>query len=320
MKPMRRKIKVFQLVLWTVLGVGALFLLLKSVSLNDLIKTFQGISPIYLVLGFILYFIIYLLRTWRFSFLLRNKIKFQKLFSISCIHNFFNMLLPARLGELSYAFLLKKEGVKITKSFSHIILSRIYDLLGIMLLFFLSLAVFLADLRWKALALIATAAMLVLLTMFFKILVIIKKIISLLKSKHKLIKALQKFMDQLLYESTLFSTEERIKLIALSLLLNTLMYLFGYIIVKAMGVDLSIWAIFVGGTLAFLTTILPIQGMFNIGTMELGWTFSYVLVGMTQNQAILTGLAYHLVNIVFTTVFFALGLILKAFLSRRDKR
>jgi len=62
-------------------------------------------------------------------------------FLINNVHIFLNNILPARTGEFSFFYMLKKRGINLTKSFWIFALARLMDalaLLGFSLVFSLS--------------------------------------------------------------------------------------------------------------------------------------------------------------------------------------
>jgi len=72
-------------------------------GLKNKITTFAGIDALYLIAGFVLYACSYLFRALRFHILLNREVGMKNLFSIVCVHNMANNILPARTGELSFS-------------------------------------------------------------------------------------------------------------------------------------------------------------------------------------------------------------------------
>ncbi|WP_269849783.1 lysylphosphatidylglycerol synthase transmembrane domain-containing protein [Methanosarcina horonobensis] len=104
---------------------------------RGLIATIKNIDKTYLVLGFFLYVLSYLLRGLRFHILLDKKISLTDLFHIVCVHNMVNSILPARSGELSYIYILKKYHDKSTgEGVATLMVARVLDFITISLLFF----------------------------------------------------------------------------------------------------------------------------------------------------------------------------------------
>jgi|SRR3989344_363713 len=286
------------------------YFLLSKISINEISQTIISSDIKYIFIAFSVYFLIYLLRAIRFKILLNEELKFKNIFPIVCIHNFMNMVLPLKTGELSYSYLLKKRSkVRYQKSLSNILIARIMDLGGILFLFLFSLFMYFKESEPKILFFILAIINFLLLIGIFSF-VGKFRFISRLKVKNRLLKKIKKFITEIIEESVKYTKKEKLKIIVISLAINSLMFLFGYMLMKSFGVDLSIWAIFVGGTLAFFITLIPLQGLFNFGTLETAWTVSYMLVGLTKEQAIITGFSYHIINIVFTILMFIVGLVL----------
>lgn len=98
----------------------------------------------------------YLLRVWRIhqSFgLFRNQISTS--FYITTYHNLLNILIPMRLGEASFPLLMKRYlSLSYTKSTSHLLIYRLFDLVVLVSFFILTLG-FLNSVTLFAFALVA---------------------------------------------------------------------------------------------------------------------------------------------------------------------
>ena len=120
-----------------IITLTLLSLLLYWINFSDIIKTLTNISPIGLVVGFGLYILTYFFRAVRFHILLNREVGIKDLFNIICIHNMVNNLLPARTGELSYVYLLKKRHNKtVGVGAATLIIARLFDIITILILFF----------------------------------------------------------------------------------------------------------------------------------------------------------------------------------------
>lgn len=304
---MNSKTKTF--LISAILTIVLVYYLFSHVSIKEISKTISSSNINYLILSFAIYLAIYFLRSVRFKELLEDHLSLKKLFPIVCIHNFMNMALPLKTGELSYSYLLKKSSdIRYQRSISNLLVARVMDLGGIITLFLFSLSIYLSDIRYKILSLSASIFSLSLLFLFF---IFIKKInfLNKLRFRNGIFVKIKNFISEIVIESSKYNLSRKVKIVLISLTINSLMFIFGYLLMKSFGVGLSIWAIFVGGTLAFFITIIPIQGLFNFGTLEAAWTVSYMLVGLSKEQAIITGFSYHIINILFTIVMFLIGII-----------
>lgn len=307
---MIKKNKLIQYAIIFIITIVLLYLLIKQIDIYDLINLIKQINYNWITISFVIYVLIYLIRSYRFQILFKNKINLIDLFFISCLHNFYNSVLPARLGELSYPYFVKKfYNQSFSISLSHLFLVRILDLIGVGFIFLVSLLLYVGSIYQKTGIFIVLLALILLAIFIFSlpslILLWIKKIntknVYIQKVSHKIILILENLKN--------INHEERNKILLSSLLLNFLMFLFGYTTLHGININLSMIRIFIGGALALLSTLLPINTFFNIGVMEAGWTFAFVLVGLDYNTALLSGSAYHLINIVFTSILFILGVI-----------
>jgi uncharacterized membrane protein YbhN (UPF0104 family) len=88
-----------------------------------------------------------------------------------------------------------------------------------------------------------------------------------------------------------------------SMLIWCALYLLFYLTIRSFGIDIGIIQSVVGSTGGVLTNILPINSFGSFGTLEAGWTGGFMLVGMSEHDAIFTGFGYHIIS------FFASGFI-----------
>ncbi|NAS89698.1 hypothetical protein C4E24_08220 [ANME-1 cluster archaeon AG-394-G21] len=110
--------------------------LLSQIEVNEVITTLASVDPLHVIAGFVLYTCSYFLRAFRFHILVNKKVKIRDLFNIVCVHNMLNNILPARTGELSYIYLLKKlHNKKTGEGIATLFVARVFDFITISLLF-----------------------------------------------------------------------------------------------------------------------------------------------------------------------------------------
>jgi uncharacterized protein (TIRG00374 family) len=308
---MRHKfpVKILALLITVVL----LALLFTQIDLNDVITTLQNINPIYLLAGFMVYMCSYFFRAWRFHILLNREVGIKDLFDIECVHNAVNNLLPARTGELSYVYLLKRINNKTTgEGVATLVVARIFDLIALIILFFIAtfLIITIPKIILDALWIIAIFAF-----FLFIILVLI------LTRGKKFVTGVQNVVRKLHCENNRgvnylirkgFETVESLDkiqmkksfaaLIASSLLIWGFNYFIVYLLMVGMNFQISILLVILGGTFILLTTVLPIQGIAGFGTTETIWTLVFVPLGLSLDQAIISGFCYHIVIILYFTI------------------
>jgi hypothetical protein len=132
-----------RLALGGVLALGLLALFFRGVEWPALLAAFRSAHPGYLagvVLGTLL---TYGVRSWRWGFLLAPlaQVPFRRLFSVTVLGFMTGLVIP-RAGEVVRPFLVgRRYSVPTSSAFASIILERLFDLLTVVLLFFLYLYV-----------------------------------------------------------------------------------------------------------------------------------------------------------------------------------
>ncbi len=290
-----------------------LILLFTQIDLADVIITLQNINLIYLIAGFFLYICSYFFRAWRFHILLNREVSTKDLFSIVCVHNAINSLLPARTGELSYVYLLKKSNNKtVGDGIATLIVARIFDFIALIILFFIAIILIkdipkiIMDALW-IIAIFAVFLLIILVLLLFRgknVIFYVQKTAErlhcetnrgvnyLLRKGHETVESL----DIIPVKKSIAA------LLASSLLIWGFNYFIVYILMTGMNFRISVLLVILGGTFILLTTVLPIQGIAGFGTTESVWTLVFVPLGLSLDQAIISGFCYHIVIILYFTI------------------
>lgn len=315
-------------ILITIILVGILF---TQISLSDVLSTLLSIDPVFILAGFVVYIGIYVLRAWRFHILLNKEVSVTDLFSIGCVHNMLNNLLPARSGELSYVYLLKSEHDKTTgEGLGTLIIARIFDFI-IITIFFLLLFLFMGNLAPGFMVLVflgifflGTMVVLLLALLFYgnAILRRFKRFSARLDfKKFQLGSYITKKSEETLscFETYKAGTiNKHLSVILLSVGIWIFSYLNFYLIACSMNIDLGYIPVLFASSFAVFSTVLPIQGIGGFGTMEGGWALGFIAVGTPKDIAINTGFGFHLVMLAYT-VFLGVFGYLSIFWSRKKR-
>ncbi|RLI87096.1 MAG: hypothetical protein DRO76_02845 [Candidatus Altiarchaeales archaeon] len=309
-----------KIILPAVVTILLLAVLLSQIDIRDILLVISSISPIYVLLGFILYSISYLLRTLRFDILLDGKVGIKDLFSIVCIHNMSNNLFPARTGEFSYVYLLKKvEKIQTSEGIATLMLARIFDFISIFLLFFIS------TFMVKDLPLIVSNAILGV-TLLLALVVLF--LISSLYYGDKLVKIVKDFCSKLglmkfhLMEFLLEKMGETVNgfnsirskntilySLIFSIFIWSSLYSMNYVLLKGMNMNIDLWIVILGSTFSIFTTILPIQSIGGFGTMEGAWAISFISLGIPKEMAIASGFGVHIVLFLYFLIWGFFGIL-----------
>jgi uncharacterized protein (TIRG00374 family) len=118
---------------------------LRQAHFNDVWREIRAAEPWALVLAFCMGISTYVLRAYRWQYLLRpiGHASFANAFRTTVIGFAANGILPARVGEMLRPYLLaRREGLSLPSTFATIILERLLDLLTVLLFFGLFVLVF----------------------------------------------------------------------------------------------------------------------------------------------------------------------------------
>ncbi len=314
------KKRLFYVVLSLAVSVLLVGFLLSQIQFRDLTQTLSNIywPALFVYIGISLFSS--WLRAWRYKWLLQpHPISWRNIFLVTFIRNCFDDLLPARIGSLSYIYVLNKRlEFSFESAASTFVVAFVYDFLTLSP--FLILAIFIVGFGIPA---VSTPGLLALSLLFFLIIfLIIWQIIPIL---HVLLK-IYRFLLMLVkadrknrarrsiikLQGTIDSVAEirkrriDIPLFLLSLFIRLGKYISLYLLLFALlrshGFslrDLSFWKTILGITGAEMTSALPVKGLADFGTWESAWAVAFRLMNFEAGLAVLSGLGVHLITNLF---------------------
>jgi len=131
------------IIITSFLAVLILFLIMKLVGSEDVVDALRTASPAIIALSIPIYLISWPLRGIRYQRILaQSGYKYDLNFLVGCIalSQSANVILPARIGDITRAYLLKKmKKVQLTTALSSLAVERIFDVLAIALIGTISL-------------------------------------------------------------------------------------------------------------------------------------------------------------------------------------
>jgi glycosyltransferase 2 family protein len=311
---MNKKVKITFGVLITVF---LLFLLLANTNISTITKSVNSLSLEIVIIAFVLYMLVNLFRTLRFHILLEKEINPRELFSIVCIHNFFVQLLPARTGEFSYIYMLKKRNIALKKNIASIGIARSMDIVIIAVLLMFGLWSLPRSFEELYSAVIGTVLVS---TVIIGVLILVvmqpqkvAKAISLLSGKcRKLsLKRLSEKMIQIVYGFQILKSKGNLVLIVgYSLLIWLAMFTMSYVFLRALFPNLTWLNTILIACLPIVISSLPIHGLAGYGTTEVGYLFPLLLFNITAPEAITAGFIIHTLDVLFVVIVGVIGVVL----------
>ncbi len=301
-------------------SVVLLWLLLSRIETRDVIETF---SRIY-VPAVIVYVFVALagawLRAWRYKLLLLpQKITWGNILLVTFIRNSLIDLLPARIGSLSYIYVLNRRlNFPFETATSTFVVALVLDFLTLSpFLIVAIIAVGVGTTAVSTFTLLWVAVLFFLIVFFFlwqikPISRLLFRIFQRMMAATKLEKrrgtrlAREKF--ELTIESLSLIQERKvyIPIFLLSLCIRLAKYVsvfalfFG--LLRSHGYsfqELSFWTFILGLSGAELTSALPIKGLAGFGTWESAWALTFRLMNFDPGLAIISGIGVHFLTNVF---------------------
>lgn len=336
-----QKNKIFYIFLSFAISIVLIWLLLTQIETEDLIQTFTRISHPSLLLFIAIALAAAVLRAWRYKLLLRpHFIGWGNIFLVTLIRNLFVDLLPARIGSLSYIYILNKRlNFSFEVATSTFIMAIIFDFLTLSP--FLILAIFAVGLGATT---ISNFLLLILSFLFlFTICLILWKItqissvfLGIYLRVLKFFRAEKKSWAAISIEKLHLTIQWLLQIkkrkiywpiLSLSLLIRLgkygSLYFLLLSLLRSHGFslkNLSFWKTILGTTGAELTSVLPVKGIAGFGTWESAWAFTLMLLDFEKRIAILSSLI-HLITNLFEYSLGILAILILAFpLIKRTKQ
>jgi uncharacterized membrane protein YbhN (UPF0104 family) len=324
---MMSKNKIFYLALSLAISILLVGLLLSKIQTRDLIQTLANIywPAFFLYVGTSL--CSSWLRAWRYKWLLRPEpISWGKMFLVTFIRNGFDDLLPARIGSLSYVYVLNRRlNFSFESAASTFVIAFIFDFLTLSP--FLGLAILIVGLGASAisgLALLLLSLLLFIIVFFilWQVIPIFRVLLNIYQSLLRFLKVQGKTGAQhsiaKLHMTMNSLSEIRARKIYLPMFLLSLLirlgkyislYFLFFALLRSHGFmikDLSFWKTILGTTGAEMTSVFPVKGLAGFGTWESAWAVAFRLMNFEPGLAIISGIGVHLITNIFE---YGLGLI-----------
>ncbi|MDY0095597.1 MAG: lysylphosphatidylglycerol synthase transmembrane domain-containing protein [Candidatus Vecturithrix sp.] len=303
------------------LGFGIILItwLLLQLEWAETIDIIRNVPVSFLMLGFVCYGFSFYFRALRFKLLLPSDSPLEYLFPIVLIHYTALNIIPARLGELSYIYLLKKvNSISAGCSVSSLLIARVFDQIAISIIFFISSCFVVFPSSWLRMLYWGIGGVLILAIVLLIALLIYQK--TSVQWLHRLLFKFGLYQYPIIQRVLREAEQVTRTLVCLrdpKTLLHILGYSFSiwlsifsvnYLLLTAFGVQLSFAAIILVSTLIIFLGMFPLQLFGGVGIRETTWVFLVVSLGISKNIAIVSGFGAHIVTTLYLFVFGVYGL------------
>ena len=308
-----------------------LFRFIKLDQLREMVATTDWRL---MVVGLGMWMVLYLARSARYV-LLAPGTPYLHMLCIASVHNVLLRIMPMRTGDLSYGFLMRKYGTsQLGEALLSLLLFRLLDATTVVLYFATSLVFHSGALRTKdgpeldrtTAILVAVVALVcfALATMNLRRLLtwgtdLLRRVCGAvgLEERPPVQKALGKLEDSV---DSFAHVRPRVilQVSGVSLVVWALTYGTFFVIMRAFLMPVGVVQTVLGSTASVVTGFLPIGGLGSIGTLEVGWTFGFYLVGLPESKAAASGFGVSMATLAYTALLGLVGWIGLTLIKRSD--
>jgi len=300
------------LILSLVVTIILLAILISQLRLSEFTRIISGIPPGCILLGLFLYLGFNLFRALRFRCLLDYKLGLGDLFPIVLVHNMLNNILPARTGELTYLYMVKKRGIQSGESIASLLIARFFDMISLSVIFLI--AVFFIG---KAPSFVVNLLYIISLFMFLLVIFlaavfyygkgcikILRRISNALDLKRfSFVRWMIKRVKEVVDSFQVIELRRKLPdVVFFSSGIWLLAFIFYMVLLEGMEINLSIFAVIIGAAFVIFASFLPIQGIAGFGTVEGAWTLAFMALGIPVEMAIASGFSFHIMRLFYSGV------------------
>ena len=293
-----------------------MIVLFSQISFGDLYALLLHLDPWWALSGCLGYVLSLLFRALRIRWLVHSKgLSLSQFTRISVLHNFSLMILPSKLGELAYPYLLNRMcGIPLTEGLASLITARIYDFFITFMMLLVSAMGFPEILKidvWVAGMIAVSCISVTFLTLFH-----MSRLSGWLSAVFETLSSRVRFKrrnpfawirEKTSHISTDFDAIHSRRGYLPVTLLTTLSWLMAfwvfYAFLRGFGISISFLNVIFGSSVALFINALPISGLGNWGILEAGWAAGFLLVGLSKEKAIATGFGVHILIFIITGLF-----------------
>jgi hypothetical protein len=225
------------------------------------------------------------------------------------------MVLPSKLGELSYPYFLNKiSGMNVTEGLASLIVSRVYDFfIVLMTLLFVSIG-FQGLFKVNPLLAIPLIAFLIgfivfALSYMSSFLQCFSNVFGRISRRRtgsrdvRFVLWVQKKMSEMAEDFYAIKARRTYFPVSLTSLASWVMIFWSlYAYMKSFGMDIPFTKMLFGSTIGVIANALPVSGIGNWGTLEAGWAAGFLMVGLSKEKAVATGFGVHIIVFIVCAI------------------
>jgi len=295
-------------ILWLLLSAlitwGTIIALLRWIDLGEIVLLLERSNKMGLVLGFILFALINLLKAERLHYVTISKMSLPRyeLLGVVCLYNLLTSILPSGLGEFSYPLLLKmRRHATFGSGISAVLVTRLLDLLSVVIAG--AIAVLVLN-RQRDTSTEWVTLLMALLLFCVLMALLIKYISANVRGLEHFKTIARRFQDAV---TPILAAKHFGQLLFLTTSIWFGSYVVCWWVAQSIHILLNGQETILGLSLVLLLSVLPFKGLMGLGTQQAGWVFGLTLVGWAPQSAFEVGVSMHLVLLSYTLLLGGLG-------------
>ena len=310
-----KKTRTIVAIVFSILVLGYVLL---TLDWNDVWETIRYIQATWLFAALSFHLLTYLIRTFRFRFLLGNNPKLMSILGATNLYGMYLYLMPVKTGEVTLPLLYKDHlDIPLTHSTAALLISRFLDLVVMALL----LPVLLI-LEWPQLQPSLRVVIVILSSVIFLCWILL---ISLLRNPDKIDPLIMWFEESNLpifskfgdIGKRIYVELKRIyddKKLLPALLISSAIWIVVqctlFSIITSLGVQVTLLQVVVVTLVMIPFTFIPLQGFANLGTYELSVVLAFGIYGVRPEDSLNIAVGSHVIYIGFSFILGLFGVIL----------
>lgn len=295
--------KIVSVVLAVLLTAVILYFLLERSETDIVLDLFYRSDPANVLLAILLGPIVQYLRAWRFQrFFFGKAIRPDfSMVRIATYLNFFNYLIPFRLGELSFPLMMKRtHAIDYTHSVAVLVLVRLTDLAVVLGLAGLAL-VTVSSIEFRSVGALLVLSFVVFLTVILALPEDMgaRLLLRLGIRNRKLSYWIDAFSSGL---TSVSRNKDRTGFVAISIAIWIVQFAICFLALRAVTDAGTFTHAIVAGAAAIFSFTLPINGVAGLGPVQLAWTYGLQLMGTEYNVGVSSSILFGGITIVSVAI------------------
>ena len=289
------------------IGIFLIVVLLKRVSLSDVLQNIASVDLRFFGVAFVAYMIANVFRVERFYILVEGKILRREFFPILFIYNFLNVISPV-LGVASYLHLVNKtRTMSFGRHTSVFVSSRVVDAIVVGLLFIIFFLGAVGGRGESGLLILAVLLFFFVIGVFFAVIFWGKEISEFFRKqlergigKRQILDSFFNHTDDMADGFVLLRGNRiLVPLFLLTLFIWLALFLSGFFLLRSAGLSIGLFSGMFSYAFPIFASISPITIPANIGTYEASFVLGLLLVGISKTASITASFTIHLQELVF---------------------